>query len=98
MTAFEEQSRGLVASFGDHDAGGARRAFEEFYGSARADGAPDTVNPSIWRQGLMNFQAEGLYKVRDGVYQLRGNDIANITIFRTETGYVINDPGLMDDM
>jgi len=45
---------------------------------------------------LMNFQAEGLYKVRDGVYQLRGNDIANITLFRTETGYVINDPGLMD--
>jgi alkyl sulfatase BDS1-like metallo-beta-lactamase superfamily hydrolase len=97
MTAFEQQSRGLIASFGDHDAGDARRAFEKFYGAAKADGAPDTVNPSIWRQGLMNFQAEGLYKVVDGVYQLRGNDIANITIFRTETGYVINDPGLMDD-
>jgi alkyl sulfatase BDS1-like metallo-beta-lactamase superfamily hydrolase len=96
MTAFEEQSRGLIASFGDDDAGGARWAFKSFYERAKADGAPGTVNPSIWRQGLMNFQAEGLYKVRDGVYQLRGNDIANITIFRTETGYVVNDPGLLD--
>ena len=38
MLAFEEQNRGLIASFGDHDAGDARRAFEEFYGSAKADG------------------------------------------------------------
>ena len=44
----------------------------------------------------MNYQAQGLYKVVDGVYQLRGNEISNITIFRTKTGYVLNDVGLVD--
>jgi uncharacterized sulfatase len=44
----------------------------------------------------MNYQAQGLYKVVDGVYQLRGHEISNVTFFRTKTGYVVNDQGLVD--
>ena len=58
---------------------------------------PDTVNPSIFRQAVMNYQAQGLYKVVDGVYQLRGHEISNVTFFRTKTGYVVNDQGLLDE-
>ncbi|MGF1695762.1 MBL fold metallo-hydrolase [Vibrio lamellibrachiae] len=96
-TAFEEQKRGLIASFGDHDAGLARIPFIDFMQNVNPEQYPDTVNPSIFRQGLMNYQAQGLYEVVEGVYQIRGSDVSNITVFRTETGYVINDPGLLDD-
>ncbi|MEZ8823994.1 alkyl/aryl-sulfatase [Vibrio amylolyticus] len=96
-TAFEEQSRGLIASFGDHDAGLARVPFINFMQNVNPEQYPETVNPSIFRQGLMNYQAQGLYEVVEGVYQIRGSDVSNITVFRTKTGYVINDPGLLDD-
>ncbi|WP_295898885.1 alkyl sulfatase dimerization domain-containing protein [uncultured Vibrio sp.] len=96
-TAFEEQSRGLIASFGDHDAGLARIPFINFMQNVNPEQYPDTVNPSIFRQGLMNYQAQGLYQVVEGVYQIRGSDVSNITVFRTDTGYVINDPGLLDE-
>lgn len=97
VTAFEQQKRGLIAAFGDHDAGKARLQFSDMMQGIEPTAFPDTVNPSIFRQGLMNYQAEGLYQVVDGVYQIRGNDIANITIFKTDNGYVINDPGLLDE-
>ena len=35
------------------------------------DQAPDTANPSLWRQAQLNAKA-GLFKVTDRVYQLRG--------------------------
>ncbi|WP_218638749.1 alkyl/aryl-sulfatase [Shewanella sp. UCD-KL12] len=97
MTAFEQQKRGLIAAFGDHDAGKARLQFSDMMQDIDPQAFPDTVNPSIFRQGLMNYQAEGLYEVVDGVYQIRGNDIANITVFKTDSGYVINDPGFLDE-
>ena len=41
--------------------------------------APDTVNPSLWRQSqLLNIG--GLFKVTDGVYQIRNLDLSNMTI------------------
>ena len=35
---------------------------------------PDTVNPSLWRQSQVIHQG-GLFKVVDGLYQVRNNDI-----------------------
>ena len=52
---------------------------------------PDTVNPSLWRQARLNLN-HGLFKVTDGVYQVRGFDISNITFIEGETGYVVIDP------
>jgi len=53
--------------------------------------APDTVNPSLWRQAQLN-NIHGLFKVRDGIYQLRGYDISNMTIIEGRTGWIIVDP------
>src|SRR5580704_19122726 len=52
---------------------------------------PDTVNPSLWRQARLNLN-HGLFKVTDGVYQVRGFDISNITFIEGERGYVVIDP------
>ena len=51
----------------------------------------DSINPSLQRQArLHNFH--GLFKVTDGVYQLRGYDLSNMTIIEGETGWIIVDP------
>jgi alkyl sulfatase BDS1-like metallo-beta-lactamase superfamily hydrolase len=56
------------------------------------DGKPaDTVNPSLWRHAQLNANI-GLYKVMDGVYQLRGFDIANMTLIDGKTGWILVDP------
>ncbi len=52
--------------------------------------APDTVNPSLWRHAVLNAQI-GLFKVTEGVYQLRGFDIANITLIEGKTGWIVVD-------
>ena len=96
-TAFDEQARGLIAAFGDDKAGQIREPFHAFLKGVDAKDHPDSVHPSIFRQAAMNYQAQGLYKVVDGIYQLRGHEISNVTFFRTKTGYVVNDQGLLDE-
>ena len=51
---------------------------------------PDTVNPSLWRQAQLNTY-NGLFKVMDGVYQVRNLDLANMTIIEGETGIIVID-------
>ena len=53
--------------------------------------APDTVNPSLWRQSQLNLNS-GLFEVCDGIYQVRGIDLANITFVRGNTGWIVIDP------
>ena len=53
--------------------------------------SPDTVNPSLWRHAQLNANF-GLFKVTDGVYQLRGFDIANMTLIEGKTGWIVVDP------
>ncbi|MBK7006661.1 MAG: MBL fold metallo-hydrolase [Burkholderiales bacterium] len=53
--------------------------------------AADTVNPSLWRHAQLNANI-GLFKVTDGVYQLRGFDIANMTLIEGKTGWIVVDP------
>nr|BFE77143.1 hypothetical protein GCM10020092_104440 [Actinoplanes digitatis] len=60
--------------------------------SARLAGeCPDTVNPSLWRQGQL-CSRQGLYEVTAGVYQVRGLDISNMTIVEGDTGVIVVDP------
>ena len=40
--------------------------------------APDTVNPSLWRNAQLNMNY-GLFKVADRIYQVRGYDLSNIS-------------------
>ena len=52
--------------------------------------APPTVNPSLWRHAKLNNQV-GLFKVVDGIWQLRGFDLANITLIEGKTGWIVVD-------
>lgn len=52
--------------------------------------APVTVNPSLWRHAILNAQI-GLFKVTDGIYQLRGFDLGNITLIDGDTGWIVID-------
>jgi alkyl sulfatase BDS1-like metallo-beta-lactamase superfamily hydrolase len=53
--------------------------------------APATVNPSLWRMARLNM-ANGLFKVAERVYQLRGFDIANMTVLEGDRGVILIDP------
>ena len=53
--------------------------------------APDTVNPSLWRQSTLNNNS-GLFKVTEGVYQLRGFDLSNMSLIEGQTGWIVVDP------
>src|SRR5262249_14746552 len=52
--------------------------------------ATDTVNPSLWRQAQLNHK-HGLFKVVEGVYQIRGIDLSNMTILEGDTGLIVVD-------
>ena len=52
--------------------------------------APATVNPSLWRQALLNNHI-GLYQVSERIWQLRGFDLANITLIEGDTGWIVVD-------
>lgn len=55
-----------------------------------AGAAPDTVNPSLWRQSQLLARA-GLFQVTDRIYQVRGFDVSNITFVRGTKGWVVID-------
>ncbi|MFG2613988.1 MBL fold metallo-hydrolase [Streptomyces anulatus] len=89
---FADADRGFIAPFPDklHGADG-RVIFDASNFDYIADDAvPDTVHPSLWRQSQV-IRKGGLYKVVDGIYQVRSNDIANLTVVEGETGLVIVD-------
>ncbi|WP_413482172.1 alkyl/aryl-sulfatase [Morganella psychrotolerans] len=51
----------------------------------------DTIHPSLKRQAMLNMN-HGLYKVTDGIYQVRGYDLANITFIQSDNGWIVFDP------
>ncbi len=53
--------------------------------------APATANASLWRQAQLLSKA-GLFKVTEGVWQVRGFDISNATFIRGKTGWIVIDP------
>ncbi len=53
--------------------------------------APATVNPSLWRQAKLN-RIHGLFEVTEGIYQVRGYDLSNISFVRGDTGWIVLDP------
>ena len=75
---FEDATRGFIATTPDtSDPDGYAFLAHE---------APPTVNPSLWRQSQLNA-IHGLFKVTDGVYQVRDFSSANMTIVEGRTGY-----------
>ena len=53
--------------------------------------APTSVNPSLWRQEKLNNE-HGLFEVVEGIYQVRGYDLANMSVIDGATGWIIVDP------
>ncbi len=62
----------------------------EPYGFLSAEAAPPTVDPSLWRQSRLNMH-HGLFEVVPGVYQVRGLDIANMTLIEGDKGVIVVD-------
>jgi alkyl sulfatase BDS1-like metallo-beta-lactamase superfamily hydrolase len=54
--------------------------------------APDTVNPSLWRQAQIMQHFTGLFEVTEGIYQVRGLDLSNITFIEAPEGVIVMDP------
>ena len=52
---------------------------------------PPSVNPSLWRQGQLNA-IHGLFEVTEGIYQVRGLDLSNMTIVEGDRGVLVIDP------
>lgn len=93
---FEDSARGLIAPLPDggrvKDADG-----KLVWDLSRFDfvhdheEAPDTVNPSLWRQMRLVVQG-GLYEVVPGLYQVRTLDLSNITFVEAPEGLIAFDP------
>ena len=93
-TDFEDARRGFIAAIPDAtvvNADGKTVWSLKPYDFLKSDTVPDTVNPSLWRQAQLNA-IHGLFKVTDRVYQVRGMDLANMTIIEGDTGLIIIDP------
>lgn len=52
---------------------------------------PETANPKLWRQAQL-VAKQGLFKVTNGIYQIRGLDLSNMTIIEGDRGIVVVDP------
>lgn len=52
--------------------------------------APSTANPSLWRQSQLNAK-HGLFEVTEGIYQVRGFDLANTTFVASDNGWIVID-------
>jgi alkyl sulfatase BDS1-like metallo-beta-lactamase superfamily hydrolase len=93
---FEDAARGLIAPLPD---GGVLRNDRDAviwdprqFDFIKLDkAAPETVNPSLWRQAQL-LTLTGLFKVTDQIYQVRGYDLANITFIEGREGIVVVDP------
>ncbi|MEE1821496.1 alkyl sulfatase dimerization domain-containing protein [Streptomyces sp. BE20] len=92
-TDFENAERGLIASLvpavvkaedgrviWDNDA----------YDFLRGE-CPPTANPSLWRQAQLCAK-QGLFEVTEGIYQVRGLDLSNMTLVEGERGVIVIDP------
>ncbi len=58
--------------------------------------APDTVNPSLWRESQL-INISGLFKVTDGIYQVRDQDLSNMTIIEGKAGITVVDPMISEE-
>lgn len=89
---FNAAARGFIATLEGEitDADGNSVYAPAAYDFLKAD-APATVNPSLWRQSQLNAK-HGLFEVVDGIYQVRGFDLSNMTLIRGEKGWIIVDP------
>ena len=90
---FDDARRGLVAPLSEPLITATDgRVVWDADGWAFVDGeCPDCVNPSLWRQSQLNV-IHGLFEVCEGIYQVRGADLSNMTIVEGDEGVLVIDP------
>lgn len=94
-TDFEDAKKGLIAPLPSElikgETGNAIWNPEQ-YSFIKPDAkAPDTVNPSLWRQSQL-INISGLFEVVPGIYQVRNLDLSNMTIIEGTEGITVVDP------
>lgn len=90
---FDNATKGLIAapdSLDIYDENGKLVWSQTAYAFLDND-ASDTSNPSLWRNAQLNH-VFGLFEVTDGIYQVRGYDMTNITFIKGQSGWIIVDP------
>ena len=91
---FDFANRGFIATRKDlvikHESG--TRAAYDLSAYAFLDGAaPETANPSLWRQAQI-LTKHGLFKVADRIYQVRGFDVSTVSFIDAGAGWIVVDP------
>ena len=91
---FAEQKKGLIAPMKEFkilaDAGHVAWDMQRFQFLEKQEDF-DSIHPSLLRQARLNNNY-GLYEVTEGIYQVRGFDLSNITFVRGKTGWIVFDP------
>jgi len=86
-------TRGFIAAMDDlqiKDAKG-NIVFDAAPLNAIQGDAPETVNPSLWESAKLTAK-HGLFKLADGIYQVRNYDIENMTLVAGKSGWIVIDP------
>ncbi|MEV5200420.1 alkyl sulfatase dimerization domain-containing protein [Streptomyces sp. NPDC053720] len=89
----DDARRGFIGTAGEpvvRDAAGRTVWDLEAYGFLAGD-CPGTANPSLWRQSRLSA-GHGLFEVVEGIYQIRGFDLSNMTVVEGERGVLVIDP------
>ena len=90
---YENATRNLIASpdaLEIKNADGRVIWSQKAYAFVEDADAPDCANPSLW-EDTRNNHVYGLFKVVDGIYQVRGYDMSNLTLVEGETGWIVFD-------
>lgn len=93
LTDFEDADRGFIAALEPgvvRDPEGRVVHDADAY-AFLAEDCPPTAHPSLWRQARLCAR-QGLYEVTEGVYQVRGLDLSNMTLVEGDQGVVVIDP------
>ena len=90
---FADADRGLIGSLDPgivKDASG-RVVWDNDAWAFLGGDCPTTVHPSLWRQSQLCAK-QGLFEVTEGIYQVRGFDLSNMTFIEGDTGVIVIDP------
>ena len=92
-TDFDDTDRGLIATLAPCviKAADGRVVWDNDAYSFLDGDAPTSVHPSLWRQSTLAAK-QGLYQVVEGIYQVRGFDLSNVSFVETDNGVIVVDP------
>ena len=98
QTDFENADRGFLGSIDPMviKADDGRVVWDMEWGFVEGD-CPSTVNPSLWRQAKLTAK-HGLYEVTQGIYQVRGFEMSNMTLVESDNGIIVIDPLISEEV